>query len=286
MAVPIIVVNGNLSCATASTDLNYLLNTAMRLGADSQPIGNLSIQASEYDNTLADGSGLTAMEYAAGLRQGEVTFGGLWPKATAPLGNSGLITYAAGYVQRVTAYSITFEWGENDITTQTGAGVSWRTFMPGRMLTWSGSYTAIAVSGTAASLPSTGLSTSATFKWAETGTTDGSFAGNIITTQLSQNVQTGERSDLQYTFKGSGACTQTPATTGAGLLYSTARVMGPPDWDTTGDGIPDVSVVLKVDGSRTYTFPAFLRTLTVTTRMDKPMLVTGTLRAAGEIVVA
>lgn len=284
MAYPLTSETGNLTCTAGSGDLLYLFGTALRVTTD---VATLNVNANEVEVTQATGSAVNMMERINGLRDATVDFSGIWPRTSPTAAMSSLITYASGYVQYVNAWTLDITFPEIDITRFTGvASTGWRTWMPGGMGSWSGSFTAKADDTTPPVMPSVGASSAATFKAFEDGVTDPSFSGNIGTPRLSQRVRLGDFSELTYNFSGSGGLTQAPGSAMPGLLYNSSTVVVKPSWDLNGDGTPDNTCVLTVATGRTHTFPAFWNRLTLNWQVDDVVRVTGTLRVAGAITTA
>jgi hypothetical protein len=284
MAYPLTSETGNLTCGTSATDLNQLFTNALRLTTD---VATINVESNEIDVTQATGSAINFSTMIGGLRTGTVEFAGIYPRATTPLAVSSIITYASGYVQYINAWSIDITWPEIDITSIGAATVpTWRRWMPGGIGKWSGTYTCKADNVAPPTVPSTGAAAAAIFQFAEAGATDPQLAGDITMPRLTQRVRLGDFSELSYSFNGSGNLTQTTTATYPGLLASAGGAITKPSWDTTGDGVPDVSCVLTVGPSRTWTFPAFWTRLNLSWKVDDVVRVTGTLRIADAATVA
>lgn len=285
---PITSETGNLTTdvSVASGDLLYLFGTALRMTTD---FATLNVNANEIDVTQATTAGVNMAEKINGLRDATVDFSGIWPR-TSPLGAiSALVTYGGGYTYFINSFSIDISWPEIDITSFTGAAsTGYRTWMPGGMGMWSGSYTCKADVTQVPSMPSVGASSSATFKFYEDGTDDPTLTGNIGTPKMTQKVKVGDYSEITYSFSGSGNLQQKAGTSLPGLLYAgtTLTNITKPSWDLNSDGTPDNTCVLTVGGSRKYTFPAFWNKITLDWKVDDVVRVSGTLRVAGSITVA
>lgn len=289
MAYPLTSETGNLTCTAASGDLLYLLGTSLRVTTD---VATLNVNANEVEVTQATGSAVNMMERINGLRDATVDFSGIYPR-TSPLGAmSALVSYdtpANGYAQYCNAFTLDITFPEIDITRFTGtASTGWRTWMPGGMGSWSGSYTCKADDTTPPVMPTVGSPVAATFKVFEAGTDDPTFSGNIGTPRLSQRVRLGDFSELTYNFSGSGALNQKAGTGFPGLLYAgtSNTPITKPSWDLNGDGTPDNTCVLTVATGRTHTFPAFWNKLSLNWKIDDVVRVSGTLRVAGAITTA
>ena len=283
MAYPLTSETGNLTCAVATTDLNQLFTNAIRMTGD---LATINIEATEIEVTQATGSAINMGTMIGGLRTGTVEFSGIYPRTTTPLAASSSITYASGYVQYVNSWNLEISWPEIDITTISSSSVpTWRRWMPGGIGMWSGSYTCKADDATPPVIPPSGAASSATFQFAASGTP--SLAGNITAPRLSQRVRLGDFSELVYNFRGSGDLTQTVSADYPGLTRSTTGAISKPSWDAVGgNGVPDVTCVLKVAPSREWTFPAFWTRLNLEWKVDDVVRVTGTLRIADTASVA
>jgi hypothetical protein len=287
MAYPLTSETGNLTCSAASGDLLYLFGTSLRMTTD---LATLNVSANEVDVTQATGSAVNMMERINGLRDATVDFSGIWPRTSPTSAMSALVEFATGYVQYVNAWTLDIQWPEIDITQFTGsASTGWRTWMPGGMGTWSGTWTCKADDATNVSMPSVGAAAAATFKAFEAGTDDPKFEGNITTPRLTQRVRLGDFSEVTYSFNGSGNLGQRAGTGFPGLLYAgtTLTNITKPTWNITAtDAVPDNTCVLTVATGRTHTFPAFWTRLGLSWRVDDVVRVTGTLRVAGSITSA
>lgn len=281
LAYPLTSETGNLTCSAPSGDLLYMFGTALRMTTD---LATLKLESNEIDVTQATGSTINMMSKQLGLRSGTVDFSGIFPRTTPPLGISALVTYtpASNYVAYMNALTIDITWPEIEITEMTGANTGWRRWMPGGIGSWSGSYTCKADVNDSPSLPNTGAPISATFKLAETGASDSTLLGNIGAISLAQKVKLGDFSEVAYTFIGSGDLTQSN-----GGLTAVSGAINKPTWNIAGtSSTPDNTCVLKVGGSRTWTFPAFWTKLSLSWKMDDVVRVSGTLRIADVAVSA
>jgi hypothetical protein len=281
MAYPLTSETGNLTTdATVVTgDLYYLMNTALRMTTD---LATLNVNANEVDITQATTSGVNMFSKLNGLRDATVDFSGIWPRTSPGSAMSANVTFGTGYVQYVNAFSIDINWPEVDITSFTSvASTGWRTYMPGGVGMWSGSWTCKADNATALSMPSVGAAAAATFKFYEDGT-DPSLQGTIGTPKLSQKVKVGDYSEVTYSFSGSGDLAQNAGSTLPGLTAATGNITKP-TWNIGGTSSPDNLCVLSVTSSRKYTFPAFWTKLSLSWKPDDVVRVSGTLRVAGAI---
>jgi len=274
---------GNLTVTQTATDLEYLLETAIRIGNN---VATLNIEANEYDATTPTGSAVNFMTMNAGLLSATIDFEGIYPRAANPLGLTALITYASGYVKHVTAFNISIEYGEFDGTATTGVAGLWRSPRPKGTGRWFGSYTCLADNATPPTLPTAAAAASAvTFKLGEDGVADPTLTGFITTPKYQQTIRIGDESQLVYTFTGSGDLTQTAGTALPGITAASG-VISKPVWSKGDTGSANNTCVLTAASGRTYTGPFFWNRINLAWQMDQPVKVTGTLRSAGVITVA
>lgn len=287
MAYPLTSETGNLTCTAASGDLLYLFETAIRVGTD---IATLNLEANEIDITQATTSGVSMMEMATGLRSGTVDFSGIWPRsAGASTGITSIIAYGSGgYVQYCDSWQIDITWPEIDITAINGTARQYRTWMPGGVGTWGGSYTCKADDTTPPVSPGVAAAVTGTFTMGEGGATDPALIGSMTTPRMSQRIRIGDTSVITYTFKGAGPLTQRAGSSLPGLLYSgtSNTAITKPTWDLNGNGVPDNTCVLTAATGRTFTFPAFWTKLSASWKVDDVVRITGTLRIAGDVTIA
>lgn len=286
MGFPVNGATATVSSVTASTDIKWLF--------DVLKISELTvnIDADEFDISELSGSG-AAVERMNGLRSGTLDFSGVYPKSAPKLGNVGLATLS-GYTNFVTDYRIDVDFGEQEITSLAASGPTVKTFMPSGLLTWGGSFNAHAISDAAVGLPSAAASTgaAATFIFYNDATNDNKLSGNVLITRVGHAIRKADKQVLAYTFQGSGALTETVGDTYDALRLDptaspgTATAWGAPSWDTSGDGVPDVSVELTTyngTADSKYTVGAFLKSLTLECNVGQPLRVSGQLRMTGSI---
>jgi hypothetical protein len=281
MPYPITGEFADLTVSTASTDLAYLIGTALR-----SVQATVAWEGSELDSTGFNGAGLTMRTMVSGLRSGTINFTGIYPKTAPRLGNSGQVTFASGTATWVQSWNVNIDFGEQEITPMTGSEILWRRWMPGGIGTWGGSFTTLALDTPVYTLTTNagGQGAAATFKLTEDAAADPTLAGNIIVTGVSHPLtDRGSRQELTYTFAGSGPLAQNAGTNLPGLLYSgtTPTNISRPQWDTTGtDGVPDITCVLQYGTSRTFTGPGFWRSLNIECNPAGLVTVSGAIRMA------
>jgi hypothetical protein len=271
-----------LSSVTSATDLNRLLVTALKIQEVTFQIENES-----FDITELSGSG-AGVERMMGLQSGTMSFTGHFPKTAPRTGNSGLVTWGSsnGYAQYVQDWKLDVDFGEIEITAFNATAPTAKRYMPNGIYQWSGSYTAHAVNDNttvAYRVPSAlhATAATATFKITEDGASDPAFSGSAFVTQISNPIRKPEKQALAYTFQGTGSLTETVGSTLPPLVRATTGAIGTPDWDTDGDGVPDVAVVFNTFVGATthaYNAKAFLKSLSIEVSPGQPIRVSGSLR--------
>lgn len=279
MAYGITGAAATITSITSGTDVYQLCTQALK-----QVQFRVSQEADEFDISELSGSGAGA-EYLAGLVSGTMDFEGHYPKSSPVLGNSGLVTYADGYVQRVSEWKIDVDFGEIPITWMTGTAVLAKKFMPAGIYSWNGSYIAQQVDSSAVNGPSASgyAGGSATFKITE-DSTDPALSGAIIVTGVAQTVRKADLINTEYTFRGSGAITETKGSTLPGLRRTTTGTWSTPDWDSDDNGTPEM--IFTLASGRTVTATVFLKSMSIECKIGEPVNVTGTIRFSGTIARA
>jgi len=131
-------------------------------------------------------------------------------------GKDATITYAAGYVQKCTAW--TLDIAAEDVDT-TPLGADWRTRTWG-IQEWSGTFTCQIQTSGGSAFGTTGMTSigigiapsTASFIFDDPAGTDGKFSGNIMITGVSNTVSVGGgATTATFTFVGSDTLTLTKA---------------------------------------------------------------------------
>lgn len=270
---------GKINSVTNSTDLDQVLEVAVK--------GRETTLTIDGDVEEITGDGETSAVHLAGLSSWSMAFNGVYPKTAPRLGNTGLVTFAAGYAQYVDQWTMDFDFGENDITSFAATGPTWRAFMPNGYPVISGTYVARTVNDTALSVPSVANSTgsAAAFKLTE-DSTDPAFTGSIITQQLGTSWGMKEQMRANYSYRFSGACTSVAGTTLPALLP--AGVVDASDWGdgSTYPGPTTVALVWQSTTSRTWSGYGFLRSLRVECMAGQAVRVSGVIRGIGALTPA
>lgn len=262
---------------TGSTDLSQLLVTAVK---------NLRMTFNETAPVEdVSGDGDTATKMVAGLYESSLEFEGVYPKSSPRFGNSGLVTFGSGYAQFVESWSMEFDFGELDITAFAGTAPTTRVYRPAGRPIVRGTYTARLVSDAAfanvSAVNSTGAA--ATFKLSEDGTDPG-FSGSILASRVAVSAGGNGLQTAAYSFEFADAVTSIAGSTLPALLPS--GTVDVSDWDTNGDGTPDVAIVWQTAASRTVTANGYLRSLRVECNVGDVIRVSGTIRNSSAVTLA
>lgn len=239
-----------LATVTTGTDLETMLHPST--GSVSPYSWTINAEAPEIDIT---GQGSTAKDFRTGLGSWSATGQAYFPRATKHLGNNGDITWSdATAIAWINGYNLNVESEVLDITSQDQTNKNFKYFRPSKLVGFSGDIDAFYDSAATLILPtntSTAIASypTATFKLTEIGAADPTLAGAVILRQLSHTaVQNSTLQQLKYGFRGTGALT---AVMGTGSIMpvfpadASGIVVNQPDWDTGGNGDPDVAVTFN-----------------------------------------
>lgn len=249
----------------------------------------LKVSAQPLDITSYGSSGVVSRAYTAQLGTWEVAISGRFPKATPKLGNQGLVSVGGSALALVQGWTLNMSWATFDITAQAASGPTWRSMRPGILLA-SGTVDLQLDSGAAATLPAVAGAASSAFvlKLTEDGTNDNSFTFNGRLNDLGISSSVDGMNLGKYGFQSTGDITCIGSSTTSNILpcSTTGVVVDIPDWDNDGDGVPDRSLVFQSDSGRTYTGAAFLKSLSITCRVDQVIEVVATAQGCGALTVA
>jgi hypothetical protein len=270
MAFPITGSSATLTSVTASTHLNQLLLTALKLQDFT-----FAIETDEFDVSELD-AGDASYQRIVGMRSGTASFTGLYPKSAVKTGNSGSVSGLVGsFIQD---WKMDVDFGEQEITS---FGATSKRFMPNGMYEWSGSFTAHAIDSTAVTL-SEDLHASVRSAQFLTTSTGSQLAGDVYITQLNHAIRKADKQVLSYSYRGSSSITESGSPV---LLY--AGKWPAAQWDQTGgNGIPDIQIVFTTYTGRTYTSFAYLKSLSIEVAVNQPIKVSGQLRLNDAITSA
>lgn len=279
MAFPVNGATATISSVTASTDLKYL--------TDVLKISEMTfnVDSDEFDISELSGSGAAA-EYLSGLRSATMDFAGFWPKAAPRIGNVGLFTLS-GYDTFITDYRLDVDFGEQEITAFAATAPTTKAYMPNGLFSWGGSFNAHAIDDAAVGLTTDAASVgaSATFILSNEST-DSKLAGNIIVTRLGHAIRKADKQVLAYSFRGSGALTETVGTTydalrlDPGASTGTATAWPAPSFSYAAD-TPSIVFNTYVGGAtRSYTATGFLKSVSIECNVGQPIRVSGQIRVS------
>ena len=266
MGNPTIGITGLIVCSTVGSDLRHLLG-GLAGGGGSPYSATISVARPEFDTTRFAAS-LEAMSYTAGINDWTGTVNMRFPNPIAKTGQCGFITYANGYVQDVTDYSVTITAAEHKITGQSPTCLIWDKYRPG-LVSYSGSYNAHIddTDEIPFPLPEGG----AIFRLSDE-VADNTLAGNILSINSAASVVVTDKNTSSHTFRGNGALTAAGTTP----LFP-AGVIGTPDI---------ASIVLTADTGRTYAGNCFWTSVTINVPHDGLIDVSVNLRGDGPLVSA
>lgn len=277
-----------LATITAATDLATMLHPST--GSVNPYSWTINAESPEIDIT---GQGSTAKDFRAGLGSWSATGQAYFPLATKHLGNNGDVTWSdSTAIAWISGYNLNVESQVLDITSQDQTDKNFQYFRPSKLVSFSGDIDAFYDSAAVAYIPkntSTAISAypTATFKLTEIGIADPTLAGAVILRTLSQNaVQNSTLQTLKYGFRGSGVLT---AVSGTGAIAAVwpAGAVDQPDWDTTGNGDPDVAATFtSKSGGLTFTGFCFWRRVSIACQMNDVVRVTVELQGTGVYSIA
>lgn len=277
MAFPINGATATIVSVTAATDLKYLTD-ALKINEMT-----FNVDSDEFDVSELSGSGAAA-EYITGLRSATMGFAGFWPKTAPRLGNVGLFTLS-GYDTFITDYRIDVDFGEQGITAFAATAPTVKAYMPSGLFSWGGSFNAHAIDDAAVSLPTAAANTgsSATFILSNE-TTDSKLSGNIIVTRMGHAIRKADKQVLAYSFRGSGALTETEGTTYPPLRLAVGSVSGAwpaPSFAYASDTPSIVFKTYEAGGTdRAYTATGFLKSVSIECNVGQPIRVSGQIRVS------
>lgn len=234
---------------------------------------NFSVDGEELDVT-GFGSSLEAMTYIPGLRAWSAQMSGWFPAAGALTGHAGNVSWGdSTYATNVREWSLDIAAAEHDVTVFDGAGVVWRSFVPG-LYSWSGTYNAFIDSSTALTVPTAAAGTlgTVTLKLTEDGGTDRTFSGAAMIRQVSGAIPVNGVNTANYAFRGSGALTSA----GTNNIIASGAVAKP----AVG------SLVFQAASGRTYTGNAFATSVQVQVAVDGATQITVNARGSGALTPA
>lgn len=283
MGYPITGSTATVVSVSAATDVKYLFDV-LKISE----VG-VNLEADEFDISELSGSG-SAVERLSGLRSGTMSFSGFYPKSAPKMGNTGLVTYGGGALAWVQDWSMDVDFGEIEITSFAATGPTVKQYIPNGIFTWGGSFNAHALNDTAVTLPTTVGSTGseAIFQLFKGSTNNHTLKGNVLLKSLGHSVRKADKQVLAYSYSGSGALTETQGDTydplrvdPASSAPGTETAWGIPSYDLSASPMTPSIVVKTYEAGgtdRSYTFSAFLKSLSISVSPGNPIAINGTLR--------
>lgn len=247
-------------------------NSALITGGSAPSEFTLNSQADEFDSTPLSGT-TAARTYAAGM----YNLSGTIRTRVEPLrlGTGGFITASGAYLTNLKGWQMNISRPALPADVQVnGTGTIYRAFLPG-IYSWDGSWTAFFDDTTVCVLPGTAYA-SAVFKiLEESGGTDHTLTGNIITTGMGIPIRVGELSQVTYNYRGSGALTSA----GSGAVTPIFAVGA---WPSSAAG----SLVLQAVTNQTFTQSAFWTRIALSVPVDGPITLDIDFQGTGALTIA
>lgn len=279
-----------ITSVTAATDLATMLHPS----TGSLVPNNITI---DIDEEVLDitAQGDTFGNYRPGLRSWRATIDALYPKAAPTIGANGLVTWSDSlYTYGIKGWTLDVSTQVYDITNQNTTDPitkTWKMFRPSAKVEASGTFEAMADSATAAGLPHAYSASfpTLTLKLTEDGATDPNLAFTAFANQLGIAAPIGASglTMYRYGFRSKSAITATSGSTGLLAIFAAGPVTTP-SWDTTGDGVPDVTLAGKFDnsgGSRTFSGTCFWSGVSLTCNVEGLITARLTLQGAGPLTL-
>lgn len=230
----------------------------------------INMEAEEFDSTAFDTTGMAA--YIKGLKSWSVEFTAFLKIIDHGGGSNGLVTYSAGYTTGIKSWTMDITRDSFDSTI---FGDAVKTFAPG-IIRWGGTYEGFMDGTTALTEPgNSNEPATGTFKYQEKTTDDNTLAGSIFTTRASGRSSPAALNTASYTYRGSGALTQSTPTSGAGIFPAGALA-------NTAAG----SLVFTASTGRTFTGDAFWERVAISCGVGSLVTIQVTARGTGALTIA
>lgn len=229
------------SVAWAGSGENAQLATT---GAEGQEF-RLNLNGVEFDSTNFSTTG--ASTHVKGLSSWDGEFTGIIKAINH--GALGLVTYSAGYVVNMKRWTMNIE---RDTFDSTVFGATEMAFAPG-CWKFGGDFSGFLDDTTVATMPvNSNEPATGTFKYEEKGVTDNTLSGSIFTTRAGIQANPRALNEISYTYRGSGAITQSTPSAGAGILPAGA---------VAGDAASQLTLTSST--SRTFVGSAFWKSISI-----------------------
>lgn len=230
----------------------------------------LNLAGEEFDTTIFGATGPTSN--IKGLRSGEGTYEALLK--VPDQGAAGLVTFSGGTVINVMGWDMELNREEHETTIFNATVPTWRTFLPG-LWSWNGTFTGYLDDTTALTAPGNANEpATGTFRYQEKGATDSTLSGSIFTTAANVGASPRRVNSLDYTFRGSGALTQSTPSAGVGIFPNGA----------VGNEAAQ-TLTLTASTGRTFTGSAFWRSISISCRMSNLVTIRVGFRFTGEVTI-
>lgn len=223
-------------------------NNAQLAGTGCEPVDwKLNVNADEFETTPFAATDPIST-YLKGLYSWDFEF--TTTLKVAEIGALGLVTFSAGYVTNLNAWTMEIERAAHEVT---AFGATCKAYIPGRYM-WSGTFGGFLDDTTAATLPANSNEpATGTFRYSERGATDAELSGSIFTKQLNVESSPRDVNKVSYGYRGSGALSQSASSSGVNIFSATGAIVG-----TAAD-----TVTLTATTSRTYSGSAFWKGISI-----------------------
>lgn len=285
---PLEGIEGTITSITAATDLATILHPTT--GAIVPHTITINEQVDALDITSQGDSGKI---FRAGLTSGTAQIVANYPFVQRQIGATGLITLAGTQLALVRSWDLTVSTNVRDISSTTQADLTSKYFAPSRSVTWNANAECMVESGTAVRsltkcTPTVALSSypAAIFKIVEEGASDPTLTGTCMIQQRGHAIPISgsDNQIVNLALQGTGLLTASSGTTTAAVFP--AGSVDTPDWDTTGDGVADVTLLVTAASGRTYSFCCFWNRVNIRSSMAGLIQVTVDLQITGLITIA
>lgn len=265
MAGPIVGYPGSVTWAGAT-------NNAQLGGTGVEPqMWTLDHDGDEHDTTAFAGTGAQTT-YIKGLTKWQGTFEGTLKSPEH--GALGLVVFSAGYVVNIREWTMEIT---RDALDSTAFQATEYAYLPG-LCRISGTFRGFIDGTTVVTLPANSSEpTTGTFTYSERGATDATLAGSIFTKKLSLNTSPAILGAVAYSYRLSGALTQSTPSTGVTILKT-----------GTFDPTLDVAsaLTLAADGTRNYSGSAFWTSIGISVGLGQLTKVRVGFHGTGALTVA
>lgn len=246
-------------------------NNTQFITTGSEPIEfDINPDALEFDSTAFSALGISTFIKGLPSWSGQIRM----RLKTAQTGDTGLVSYTAGFTSILKRWSMAVEVASHE-STQFGDAA--RTFIPGK-LSWGGDFDGYMDNNTSNPVTLPGNSNepaTGTFKLREAGATDDTLSGSIFTTRSGIQVSPDGVATVSYTYRGSGALTQSTPSAGT-TVFPTGAVAIP----TAG------SLVLTAESGYTFTGSAFWTRVAIEMPVNELARVTLDFQGSGALAVS